>query len=173
MVRAVAWLVASFLPLMVAAQTYPSDEHTFRVVKVVEGLDHPWSIAFLIMSLSRIPIVERYFPDQELRTQGPLQNARDMGIGDIGLDLHPDQPGGAADQRERGHQSATGELAEHARYQFGIIGAMNPVPRDGTFKLPHNSAIAGDRPRAIVARARRSAAMLTARPLSAASAQTW
>ena len=29
------------------AQTVKSDEHEFRVVKVVEGLDHPWSVAFL------------------------------------------------------------------------------------------------------------------------------
>ncbi len=35
------------LPLALAAQTYRSDEHAFRVVKVVEGLDHPWSVAFL------------------------------------------------------------------------------------------------------------------------------
>jgi glucose/arabinose dehydrogenase len=30
-----------------AAQTHRSDEHSFRIVKVVEGLDHPWSMAFL------------------------------------------------------------------------------------------------------------------------------
>jgi glucose/arabinose dehydrogenase len=35
------------LPLALAAQTYRSDEHSFRVVRVVEGLDHPWSVAFL------------------------------------------------------------------------------------------------------------------------------
>jgi len=29
------------------AQTTRSDEHSFRVVKVVEGLQHPWSVAFL------------------------------------------------------------------------------------------------------------------------------
>jgi len=34
-------------PLPVAAQTYRSDEHSFRVVKVVEGLEQPWSVAFL------------------------------------------------------------------------------------------------------------------------------
>jgi glucose/arabinose dehydrogenase len=28
-------------------QAYKSDEHEFRVVKLVEGLDHPWSLAFL------------------------------------------------------------------------------------------------------------------------------
>ena len=35
-----------FLPLAATAQ-YKSDEHTFRVVKLLEGLDHPWSLAFL------------------------------------------------------------------------------------------------------------------------------
>jgi glucose/arabinose dehydrogenase len=41
-------LAAVFLlPLVAQAQTYRSEEQTFRVVKLVEGLDHPWSIAFL------------------------------------------------------------------------------------------------------------------------------
>ena len=35
------------LPAALAAQTYKSDEHSFRIVKVVEGLDHPWCVAFL------------------------------------------------------------------------------------------------------------------------------
>jgi len=38
---------ALLAPLAVPAQTYKSDEHTFRIVKVVEGLDHPWCVAFL------------------------------------------------------------------------------------------------------------------------------
>ncbi|HEX7219104.1 MAG TPA: PQQ-dependent sugar dehydrogenase [Burkholderiales bacterium] len=36
-----------FLPGAAAPQTYRSDEHSFRVVKVVEGLQQPWSMAFL------------------------------------------------------------------------------------------------------------------------------
>jgi glucose/arabinose dehydrogenase len=35
------------LPLAAAAQTYRSDEHAFRVVKVAEGFEQPWSVAFL------------------------------------------------------------------------------------------------------------------------------
>ena len=35
------------LPLAAAAQTFRSDEQAFRVVTLVEGLDHPWSLAFL------------------------------------------------------------------------------------------------------------------------------
>ena len=40
-------LLLSFVSLGATAQTYRSDEHAFRVVKVVEGLDQPWSLAFL------------------------------------------------------------------------------------------------------------------------------
>src|SRR5262245_26289160 len=29
------------------AETYKSDEHSFRVVQVVKGLEQPWSLAFL------------------------------------------------------------------------------------------------------------------------------
>jgi glucose/arabinose dehydrogenase len=37
-----------FLPLCAAqAQNYRSEEHDFRVVKVVEGLEQPWCVAFL------------------------------------------------------------------------------------------------------------------------------
>jgi glucose/arabinose dehydrogenase len=41
------------LPLLAGAQpqfydrVFKSDEHTFKLVKVAEGLDHPWSLAFL------------------------------------------------------------------------------------------------------------------------------
>jgi glucose/arabinose dehydrogenase len=34
-------------PVAAAAQTYRSDEHSFRLVKLVEGLQQPWSLAFL------------------------------------------------------------------------------------------------------------------------------
>ena len=40
--------LAQILPATDArAQTYRSDEHAFRVVKLVAGLDHPWGLAFL------------------------------------------------------------------------------------------------------------------------------
>jgi glucose/arabinose dehydrogenase len=35
------------LPLAAAAQAVQTQEHAFRVVKLVDGLDHPWSLAFL------------------------------------------------------------------------------------------------------------------------------
>src|SRR5262245_40686124 len=40
-------LIALLLPAFAAAQEVRTDEHSFRIVKVVEGLDHPWSVAFL------------------------------------------------------------------------------------------------------------------------------
>ena len=46
MLRALVALVI-LLPGFAGAQTYRSDEHSFRVVKVVEGLQQPWSVAFL------------------------------------------------------------------------------------------------------------------------------
>ena len=43
-----AWLaLLCAVPLAAAAQTYRSNDHSFRLVKVVEGLEQPWSIAFL------------------------------------------------------------------------------------------------------------------------------
>ena len=37
-----------FLPVADArAQTYRSEDHAFGVVRLVEGLDHPWGLAFL------------------------------------------------------------------------------------------------------------------------------
>jgi glucose/arabinose dehydrogenase len=40
-------LALLLLPAVCLAQSVRSDEHAFRVVKLVEGLDHPWSLAFL------------------------------------------------------------------------------------------------------------------------------
>jgi glucose/arabinose dehydrogenase len=45
----IRWVTAfaMWVPFAAAAQTVRSEEHSFRVVKVVEGLDCPWSLAFL------------------------------------------------------------------------------------------------------------------------------
>jgi aldose sugar dehydrogenase len=40
-------LIVLLLPALAAAQTVRTEEHSFRVVKVVEGLANPWSVAFL------------------------------------------------------------------------------------------------------------------------------
>jgi glucose/arabinose dehydrogenase len=44
--RLIIVLLVTF-PLAAGAQSYRSDEHSFRVVKLVEGLEQPWSLAFL------------------------------------------------------------------------------------------------------------------------------
>jgi glucose/arabinose dehydrogenase len=44
--RLVIWIVL-LAPTLALAQAYRSDEHSFRVVRLVEGLAQPWSLAFL------------------------------------------------------------------------------------------------------------------------------
>ncbi len=39
--------LALLAPVAAATQTFRSDEHPFRLVRLVEGLEHPWSLAFL------------------------------------------------------------------------------------------------------------------------------
>src|SRR5688500_17692585 len=39
--------VLALVPAVAAAQAIRSEEHAFRVVKVVDGLERPWSLAFL------------------------------------------------------------------------------------------------------------------------------
>jgi glucose/arabinose dehydrogenase len=46
-VVAVAAAVLGLVPGLVAAQAIRSEEHSFRVAKVVDGLERPWSLAFL------------------------------------------------------------------------------------------------------------------------------
>ena len=46
-IQAILALAAAVLTLPVAAQTIRSEEHAFRVVEIVRGLEQPWSLAFL------------------------------------------------------------------------------------------------------------------------------
>jgi glucose/arabinose dehydrogenase len=48
------WPMKSFLPILMllvplaaAPQNFRSEEHSFRLARLVEGLEHPWSLAFL------------------------------------------------------------------------------------------------------------------------------
>src|SRR5688572_22800844 len=47
--QATACLVTALVlsPPLSGAQTVTTAEHTFRIVKIVEGLEHPWGLAFL------------------------------------------------------------------------------------------------------------------------------
>jgi glucose/arabinose dehydrogenase len=40
-------LILLCIPALACGQTYRSEEHSFRLVKVLEGLEQPWSLAFL------------------------------------------------------------------------------------------------------------------------------
>ena len=42
-----AIVVVTLFPPLATGQTLNSQEHSFRVIKVVEGLEHPWGLAFL------------------------------------------------------------------------------------------------------------------------------
>ena len=44
---AIALFLICAFPTKSEAQAYRADDHTFRVVKVVQGLEQPWSLAFL------------------------------------------------------------------------------------------------------------------------------
>jgi glucose/arabinose dehydrogenase len=44
---AVAGVALALVTLCADAQTVKSEEHEFRVVKIVQGLEHPWGLAFL------------------------------------------------------------------------------------------------------------------------------
>ncbi|HZQ72687.1 MAG TPA: PQQ-dependent sugar dehydrogenase [Burkholderiales bacterium] len=45
--RVILFALAFLLPLGAAAQTYRSEEQAFHVTKLVDGLDHPWCVAWL------------------------------------------------------------------------------------------------------------------------------
>jgi glucose/arabinose dehydrogenase len=47
MVMRLVLIALLLVPVAGAGQDFRSEEHAFRVVKVVQGLDHPWSLAFL------------------------------------------------------------------------------------------------------------------------------
>jgi glucose/arabinose dehydrogenase len=77
-----------------AAQTVKSDEHSFRVVKVAEGLDHPWSIAFLPdgrLLVTERPGRLRIVSGGRLETVAGLPEIAQHGQGGLfDVVLHPD-----------------------------------------------------------------------------------
>jgi glucose/arabinose dehydrogenase len=78
-----------------SAQTFRSDEHSFRVVRLVEGLDHPWSLAFLpdgTMLVSERPGRLRVVRDGRLQPQpvAGLPEVAEYGQGGLfDVVLHP------------------------------------------------------------------------------------
>jgi glucose/arabinose dehydrogenase len=76
------------------AQTFKSDEHSFRIVKVAEGLDHPWSMAFLPdgrLLVTERPGRLRLVSQGKLETVGGLPEIGQHGQGGLfDVVLHPD-----------------------------------------------------------------------------------
>ena len=71
-------LLLLVLPLGSAARTFQSEEHTFEVVTVVDGLAHPWGMAFL--PNGDVLVTER---------PGRLRLVRDGGLVDAPIDGVP------------------------------------------------------------------------------------
>jgi glucose/arabinose dehydrogenase len=93
---AIALLLSLAFPA--AAQTVKSEEHSFRVVKLVEGLSHPWCVAWL--PDGRILITER---------EGRLRIVKDG-------KLDPTPVAGVPDVVQRG-QSGLFDVAPHPRFK--------------------------------------------------------
>ncbi len=88
-------LAASLIACAQPADTVKSDEHAFRVVKVVEGLEHPWGLAFLPdgrMLVTERPGRLRVITDGKLEPQavaGLPQIAQHGQGGLLDVALHP------------------------------------------------------------------------------------
>ena len=88
-------LTASLIACAQALDTVKSDEHEFRVVKVVEGLEHPWGLAFLPdgrMLVTERPGRLRIIKDGKLEPQavtGLPQIAQHGQGGLLDVALHP------------------------------------------------------------------------------------
>ncbi len=141
------WLTAWSLFVLAAgagAQTIHSEEHPLRVVTVVEGLEHPWSLAFL--PDGRILVTER--PGRlRIISEGKLDPQPVVGLppiaargqgGLLDVALHPSfaknslvyisysgsGPGGM------GTEVARGRLVGHRLEEVQVIFRMEPKSRE-------------------------------------------
>jgi glucose/arabinose dehydrogenase len=98
MVLAICLFAPSALPASTLAQNtlVESEQEDFRVITLVDGLDHPWSLAFLPdgdMLVSERAGQLRYIDDGQLRPE-PITGLPDVYVsgqgGLLGLALHPD-----------------------------------------------------------------------------------
>ncbi|HUQ76344.1 MAG TPA: PQQ-dependent sugar dehydrogenase, partial [Burkholderiales bacterium] len=90
-----AFLCLLLLPFAVGAQTVKSDEHSFRVVKLVERLDHPWCVAFLPDGRmlvterdGRLNLLSKNFERTNVEGVPPVFAEGQGGLFDVAL--HPD-----------------------------------------------------------------------------------
>jgi glucose/arabinose dehydrogenase len=91
--RWILWLLF-VAPVALAAQNYQSDEHTFRVVRLLKGLEHPWSLAFLpdgrmlvTERPGRLDLVARDFRRTKVEGVPPVFAQGQGGLFDVAL--HP------------------------------------------------------------------------------------
>jgi len=89
-----SFILLLLAPLAAAAQTYQSEEQSFRVVKVVERLDHPWCVAFLPDGRmlvterdGRLNLVSRNFEKTTVEGVPPVFAEGQGGLFDVAL--HP------------------------------------------------------------------------------------
>jgi len=133
------------LPLAAGAQTHRSEEHAFRVVKVVEGLQQPWSLAFLpdgrmlvtekagrlrVISQGKLdPNPVEGLPEVTVHGQGGLQD----------VVLHPDFAKNsfvyisyaAKGSDGAGSELARGRLAGHRLEEVQVLFRQSPKGRAG------------------------------------------
>ncbi|WP_166268996.1 PQQ-dependent sugar dehydrogenase [Marinobacter caseinilyticus] len=160
-------------PATMAATTYSSQDHTFRLETVAEGLDHPWSLAFLPNGDKLI--TERAGRLRLLRdntlVDAPITGLPDLiSVGQGGLldvVLHPDFSRNRLLVLSYAHQNSAGLTTRVAKatYRDGALSDVEVIfearPRSGTrrhfagrmaFDQAGNLYIAvgdrGDKPRA-------------------------
>ena len=138
-------LIALLFPALALGQI-KSEEHSFRVVKVVEGLDHPWCVAFLPdgrMLVTERPGRLRIISSNKLDPQPVAGLPEIVAHGQGGLfdvALHPRFAENAlvyfsynargADGRD-GTELARGKLAGHRLESVQRLFAQDPKGRSG------------------------------------------
>jgi len=142
-----AALVAATLalaPLPAAAQTITTQEHAFRIVKLTEGLEHPWGLAFL--PDGRMLVTERPGRLRVIGRDGKLDTQAVSGLpriavhgqgGLMDVALHPDFAKNrlvylsyaARDEGEFGTEVARGRLSGRRLEDVQVI--FRQLPKSG------------------------------------------
>ena len=126
-----SWLALLFaFPCVAAAQTYRWMNTSFRVVKIVEGLEQPWSLAFL--------------PDGRMLVTEKAGRLRIVSQGK----LDPEAGGGSARGHSEVQAACTGVLMLHPQFEknrFGLSFAYAARGGDGAGTELARGRLAGHR----------------------------
>ncbi|OLE18467.1 MAG: glucose dehydrogenase [Betaproteobacteria bacterium 13_1_20CM_3_63_8] len=143
MVQGIVFALLLSLSIAAFAQPYKSEEHSFRVVKMVEGLEHPWSIAFLpdgrmlvTERPGRVRIVDHGKLDPQAIDGLPRVAAHGQG-GLFDVVLHPDfgknqlvyLAYNARGDGGTGTELARGRLVEHRLENVQVLFRQSPKGR--------------------------------------------